>query len=229
MIDRSSDPESGLRFDPKSDPESGRLTGESSPEPTPASWILEVRARLANPAPLRLPPSEARAAAVLVPLFVDGGELWTLLTKRSDDLPHHRGQFAFPGGGLESGENVWQAALRETEEEIGLAAKKILPLGQLDETGSPVGFRVVPCVGAVPFPLEVKPSEAEIAEIFSLPLSAFANPQLIEDREVAIDGKIRQLRIYHVGRRQIWGLTARILQNLLERFGMEGPLESPDL
>ena len=192
----------------------------------PTSWLLEIRERLASPPPRRLPPSEARQAAVLVPLYVDGGELWTVLTRRTETLPHHRGQIAFPGGGREIGEDAWAAALREAQEEIGLETGKVFRLGELDETGSPAGFRVVPCVGAVPTPLVTQANEAEIAEVFQLPLSAFGNPRMIEDREVKIDGQKRMLRIYHVGNRQIWGLTARILENLLERLGLGGREES---
>ena len=73
--------------------------------------------------------------------------------------------------------------------------------------------RVVPCVGAIPFPFKAEPNAAEIAEVFSLPLSAFADPRMVEERPVNFDGVVRNLRIYHIGRRQIWGLTARILQN----------------
>jgi 8-oxo-dGTP pyrophosphatase MutT (NUDIX family) len=192
----------------------------------PHSWILALRERLATPSPERLPPSEMRPAAVLVPLYVDAGELWTILTKRTDTLPRHRSQIAFPGGGCELGEDAWAAALRETQEEIGLDPAKVLRLGELDEVEVASGFRIIPCVGAVPFPYEAKPSEAEIAEVFSLPLSAFANPRVVEERPVEIDGQERSLRIYHLGNRQIWGLTARILQNLLIRVGLESGTEN---
>ncbi|HEX5757978.1 MAG TPA: CoA pyrophosphatase [Thermoanaerobaculia bacterium] len=198
------------------------MSEATSAEATPRSWLLAVRERLADPPPRRLPPGEQRRASVLVPLFVQSGELWTILTKRTDTLPTHRSQIAFPGGGLDLGEDPWAAALREAEEEVGIAAEKVLRLGQLDEVETPVGFRVVPCVGAVPYPYEARPNEAEIAEVFSLPLTAFANPRLIEDRTVTIDAVPRSLRIYHVGNRQIWGLTARVLQNLLVRLGVEG-------
>ena len=185
------------------------------------SWIMEIRDRLASPPPRRMAASDLRQASVLVPLYVDAGELWTVLTKRTDDLPSHRSQIAFPGGGRELKEDPWAAALRETHEEIGLDPKKVLPLGVLDEGETPAGFRVIPCVGAIPFPYEATPNEREIAEVFSLPLSAFTNPRLVEERPVAINGVERLLRIYHVGNRQIWGLTARILQNLLVRLGLE--------
>lgn len=188
------------------------------------SWIQEVRERLATPPPSRLPPSDARQAAVLVPLYADAGELWTLLTRRSDALPHHRGQVAFPGGGRELGEGLWEAALRESEEEIGLAPATVLRLGELDEVGSPAGFRIVPCVGAIPRGFEARPSPEEIDEVFAVPMSALANPQLAEDREVVVNGRRRTIRIYHVGRHLIWGLTARIVQNLLARLGIAGTL-----
>jgi 8-oxo-dGTP pyrophosphatase MutT (NUDIX family) len=185
------------------------------------SWILAVRERLASPPPKRLAPSDLRPAAVLVPLYVDAGELWTVLTKRTETLPSHRGQIAFPGGGREIGEDAWGAALREAKEEVGFEPAKVLRLGLLDEVESPASFRVIPCVGAVPFPYEAAPNEAEIAEVFSVPLTAFANPRLVEERPVSIDGRERMIRIYHVGNRQIWGLTARVLQNLLVRLGIE--------
>jgi len=185
------------------------------------SWILALRERLASPPPKRLAPSDLRPAAVLVPLYVDAGELWTVLTKRTETLPSHRGQIAFPGGGREIGEDAWGAALREAKEEVGFEPAKVLRLGLLDEVESPASFRVIPCVGAVPFPYEAAPNEAEIAEVFSVPLTAFANPRLVEERPVSIDGRERMIRIYHVGNRQIWGLTARVLQNLLVRLGIE--------
>ena len=193
----------------------------SDPLPQP-SWIQEVRARLANPSPKRLPPTEARQAAVLVPLFVDAGQLWTVLTKRSHELPSHKGQIAFPGGGAELGEDAWAAALRETEEEVGFEPARILKLGTLDELATFTGYRIVPCVGAVPTPVEPKANDAEIAEVFKVPLLAFANVRGIEERAFKINDVERTVRIYHVAGRQVWGLTARIIHNLMMRLGLPG-------
>lgn len=190
------------------------------------SWIHEIRDRLTSPPPRRLAANDLRPASVLVPLYVDAGELWTVLTKRTDDLPSHRSQIAFPGGGRELKEDPWAAALRETNEEIGLDPKAVLRLGELDEGETPAGFRVIPCVGAIPFPYKATPNAAEIAEIFSLPLSAFSNPKMVEERPVKINGVERLLLVYHIGNRQIWGLTARILQNLLVRLGLEPDTEN---
>lgn len=187
------------------------------------SWIFELRKRLATPAPRRLPASEARPAAVLVPLYVDAGELWTVLTKRAETLPHHRGQIAFPGGGREIGEDPWDAALRESEEELGLDSGKVVRVGELDEASTPSGFSIVPCVGAVPYPLTTEINEHEIAEVFPVPLLAFADFSMVEDRLVKIDDVERWIRVYHVGKRQVWGLTARIIQNLMHRLGFEPP------
>jgi 8-oxo-dGTP pyrophosphatase MutT (NUDIX family) len=196
-------------------------TRSPAPEPERRSWILEARARLGSPPARRLagrPAAELRPAAVLVPLYVDGPELWTVLTKRTDTLPNHPSQIAFPGGSREAGEDPWTAALREAGEEVGLDPDRVVRLGELDEQDVPTGFRIVPCVGAIPHPYELRPSEAEIAEVLRLPLSAFTNPRLVEERPVVYDGARRSLRVYHVGGRQIWGATARILHDLLERL-----------
>ncbi len=197
-------------------------------DPPRSSWIIDVRARLNHPVGRRLPPSDARPAAVLVPLYVNAGELWTLLARRSEDLPHHQGQIAFPGGSIEAGEEPWDAALREAQEEIGLDPAKVLRLGQLDETETPTGFRITPCVGAVPYPVETEPDGREIEEIFAVPITAFADPRTVEDRLVTVDGEELWLRIYHVGSRHVWGLTARIVQHLLERLGLQPVEEEPN-
>lgn len=190
------------------------------------SWILEVQRRLESPPPRRLAAGNGRQAAVLVPLYVEARELWTVLTERSEHLPHHKSQIAFPGGTQELGEVPWQTALREAREEVGLPEKAVLKLGELDESETPSGFRIIPCVGAIPGAFEPEPNREEIADIFSVPLSAFANPTMVEDQAVSINGVERTLRVYHVGRRRVWGLTARILQNLLRRLGLEGDVET---
>jgi len=184
------------------------------------SWISDVQARLADPAPRRLPAGEGRRAAVLAMLYVEAGELWILLTQRTDDLPNHQNQIAFPGGGLEADESPWDGAVRETVEELGIEREKIVQLGELDEQEVPSGYRIVPCVGAIPYPIALTPSPAEIAETFSVPLNAFANPTAVEQRRVEIDGLVHDLTIFHLGQRRIWGMTAAVVQNLLERLGL---------
>lgn len=181
-----------------------------SQSPTPdtphqMTWVHEIRARLETPEPTRLSDDQrGKRAAVLVPLFVNAGEIWLTLTKRTDTLSNHAGQVAFPGGALDPGESNWQAALRETEEEIALGQDRVLKLGQLDEIYAEVSdFRIVPCVGAVPFPFEPVRNEAEIEEVFSIPLLAFADVKVIEDRLVEWRGKQREVRVYHVGRHQV--------------------------
>jgi 8-oxo-dGTP pyrophosphatase MutT (NUDIX family) len=160
---------------------------------------------------------------VLVPLFVDAGQLWTLLTRRSETVPTHKGQVAFPGGGGEVGEDAWETALRETSEELGLDPGRVVKLGELDEIEAPSGYRIVPCVGAVPHPFQPRVNEAEIAEVFSLPLLAFSDLRVIEERPVKFDDLEVMVRVYHVGRHRVWGVTARIVQSLMQRLGLEMP------
>ena len=189
----------------------------------PLTWVHEIRARLESPGATRLPENQpGKRAAVLVPMHVNAGEIWVTLTKRADTMSNHAGQIAFPGGAKDPGEDSWQTALRETEEEIGLGQDRVLRLGQLDELYAEVSdFRIVPCVGVVPFPYEAIRNEAEIEEVFSVPLLAFADVKVIEDRLVEWRGKEHEIRLYHVGRHAVWGLTARIIQNLMRRLGIE--------
>jgi 8-oxo-dGTP pyrophosphatase MutT (NUDIX family) len=190
------------------------------------SWIVEMRQRLVEPPPKQMVAGDRRPAAVLVPLYVNAGQLWVLLTKRSDDLPQHGGQVAFPGGGNEVGEDAWTAALRETREEIGLKEKGVARLGELDDLDTFSGFRIRPCVGAIAYPYEIEINEDEIADVFEVPLMAFADVRLVEDRMVTVDGHDRMFRIYHVGKHRVWGLTAAIVQNLMHRLGLE--MSTPD-
>jgi hypothetical protein len=102
----------------------------------------------------------------------------------------------------------------------------VVRIGELDEASTPSGFSIVPCVGAVPFPLETEINQHEIAEVFPVPLMAFADYSAVEDRLVKIDDVDRWIRVYHVGKRQVWGLTARIVQNLMDRLGFPPPDEA---
>lgn len=210
------------------------------------SWIHEVRRRLAAPGPLPAArdggnghgaaagsagqPAEAAEgprAAALVPLYVEAGELWTLLTSRA--APAGRvAPMAFPGAVIAAGEEAWPAALRGGQEEAGLASEVVLDLGRLAPATTPAGVVILPCVGAVPTPAVEKrqPPKAgsAVVEVVPLPLSALAAPQLVESQPVAIGGLERELAVYHVGRHRVWGVTARIAGELLARLGLSGPM-----
>jgi 8-oxo-dGTP pyrophosphatase MutT (NUDIX family) len=162
----------------------------------------------------------ATDAGVLVPLYVDGGELHAVFTKRRDDLRRHPGEISFPGGRREDGDADLRAtALRETEEEIGLPRSDVKVLGALQPTPTiATGYAVYPFVGMISAGHTWTPSAREVAEVIELPL-----PQLeagYARRRLVRRGLPIRTDTYLVGDRLIWGATARILSDLFDRLAM---------
>jgi 8-oxo-dGTP pyrophosphatase MutT (NUDIX family) len=157
---------------------------------------------------------EIRTAAVLVPVVQRDDGLTVLLTRRTAHLNDHAGQISFPGGRAEPGDaSAAATALRETEEEIGLAVARVEVLGHLHEYLTVTGYRVTPVVGLVTPPLDLRPDDFEVAEIFEVPLEFLLNPANHQRNSVIHEG--RQRRYYAVPYRQyyIWGATAGMLMN----------------
>jgi 8-oxo-dGTP pyrophosphatase MutT (NUDIX family) len=161
--------------------------------------------------------SATKPAAVLVPI-IDRREPMVLLTLRTEELASHAGQVAFPGGKIDPGdENPVAAALREAEEEIGLAPTLVEPLGYLDLYLTFSGFRILPTVARVKpdFTLVINPRE--VTETFEVPLDFLMNPANFQRGSRDWKGIIRDYYAITFGDRYIWGITAGIVRNLYER------------
>lgn len=167
--------------------------------------------------PEQLPEGGLRRAAVLVPLFEHDGHAHVLLTRRRPDLTRHAGQVSFPGGRIEPGEDARSAALRETEEEIGLDPTRVDVLGQLDETlVLATAFRLTPWVAVVPYPYPYSPQPAEVEAILYVPIAALVRPGVHRAEEREAYGNPRYLvHFYDLPAVTVWGATARVLHQLL--------------
>ena len=158
-------------------------------------------------------------AGVLVALYVDGGRLHAVLTRRRDDLRRHPGEISFPGGRHdETDPDLLATALREAEEEIGLAPAAVRVLGALQPTPTiATGYAIYPFVGLIEAGLAWTLSAREVAEVLELSLedlqAGYARRRLLR-RGVPI-----RTDTYVVGDDLIWGATARILADLFERLG----------
>jgi 8-oxo-dGTP pyrophosphatase MutT (NUDIX family) len=159
-----------------------------------------------------------RPAAVLFPI-VQRSELTVLLTQRTEHLPSHAGQIAFPGGKLEQHDSgPLAAALRETEEEIGIAANHIEPLGYLDGYLTGTGFHVVPVVAMVEPGFELQLDPSEVADVFEVPLAFLMDTANHQTHTREWRGQRRAYYAMPYGERYIWGATAGMIRNLHERF-----------
>lgn len=169
-----------------------------------------------NPEARMIPEGEApRAAAVLVPLVPRAGGLHVLLTERQPHLRNHAGQVAFPGGRIdETDQGPVAAALRETEEETGIAPAFVEPLGFLDTYLTATNFRVMPVVGLLRPGFTVTPREAEVADVFEVPLSFLMDPAHHERHSRDWQGKLRYYYAMPWDGHYIWGATAGMIRNL---------------
>jgi 8-oxo-dGTP pyrophosphatase MutT (NUDIX family) len=164
------------------------------------------------------PPSlELRPAAVLVPLIDRAEGMTVLLTRRTAHLSAHAGQIAFPGGRIEASDpDASAAALRETEEEVGLPRDHVTLIGRLDTYVTGTGFEITPVVGLVrvPFPLTIDP--AEVAEAFEVPLDFVLDRANHRRTERVLEHRKRVFFVLPFEDRNIWGATAGMLVNLAE-------------
>jgi 8-oxo-dGTP pyrophosphatase MutT (NUDIX family) len=163
---------------------------------------------------------QARPAAVLVPLYVQDFVWHVLYTRRTESVEDHRGQVSFPGGMLESeDESPEQAALRETEEELGILAEDVNILGALDPIPTITQYLIVPIVGSIPWPYPLKINQDEVAVAFGVPLEWLTDPANLEIRQWKshYKGSNDSIHFFHPYQGEvIWGATARITLSLLE-------------
>ena len=155
-------------------------------------------------------------AAVLVPIVERNSGTTLLFTRRTDHLDVHAGQISFPGGRQEQGETLPEAALRETEEEVGLPRRQVRLIGQLDTYVTRTGFEVAPLVGVITPPFSVAPDRFEVAEVFEVPLGFFLDPGNRERHTRRFQGRDRHFYAFPYGGYYIWGATAGMLVNLAE-------------
>lgn len=158
-----------------------------------------------------------RPAAVLVPI-VAREEPTILLTLRTEHLPSHKGQIAFPGGKIDPGDaSPLATALREAEEEIGLGSAHVDPLGYLDVYETTSGYRIVPVVAMVTPPFAIRPNPNEVGDVFEVPLAFLMDAANHQEHQREWQGRVRRYTAMPFGERYIWGVTAGILKNLHAR------------
>ncbi len=160
-------------------------------------------------------------AAVLVPIVLRQNGQTVLLTQRTAHLRDHAGQISFPGGRVEADDlSPTHTALRETEEEIGLARERIEIVGFLPEYRTGTGFRVTPVVALVRPPFDLQPDPFEVAEIFEVPLAFLLDPANHQRHSLHYRGALRNYFAMPYGDYFIWGATAGMIRSLSERLGL---------
>ena len=160
-------------------------------------------------------------AAVLFPIVLRDNGQTVLLTQRTAHLKDHAGQISFPGGRVEAeDESPIHTALRETEEEIGLAREHVEVLGFLPEYRTGTGFRVTPVVALVTPPFELALDPFEVAEAFEVPLAFLLDPANHKRHSLHYRGALRHFFAMPYGDYFIWGATAGMIRSLTERLGL---------
>jgi len=178
-----------------------------------------------NPYTPLIPHGHPRFAAVLIPLIWKDDQWHLLFIRRTlNKTDRHGGQVAFPGGHCDSGDNTAQAAaLRETQEEIGVAPEDVYILGQLQDVMTITNFQVTPIVGVIPWPYTLSPQPEEVSRIFSIPLSWLIDSANREVRHRDIHYQGRPIPVIHFApydNEILWGASARMTVLLLEALGL---------
>jgi 8-oxo-dGTP pyrophosphatase MutT (NUDIX family) len=159
------------------------------------------------------------AASVLVPIVDRASGLSVIFTKRTTHLKAHSGQVSFPGGRAEPEDPTPEfTALREAQEEIGLAMESVEVLARLPDYHTRTGFRVTPVVGLLTPPLALVPDPREVEEVFEVPLEVLLDPKNHQRESREIQGRTVGYYVIRHGERAIWGATAGMVVNLYRQL-----------
>ena len=154
-------------------------------------------------------------AGVLIPVLERSGQLSVLLTQRSAELKHHAGQVSFPGGRMEDAdEDVVQAALRETHEEVGIPPDAITVIGYLDPMPTVTGYAVTPVVGMVSGDAPLRLDRTEVEYAFEVPLTYLLDERNERASEREYQGRTIPTVEFHYESERIWGATAHMVIEL---------------
>lgn len=162
-------------------------------------------------------PSGGVPAAVLVPIMASAAGSYLLFTVRSAALGAHAGEVSFPGGRVDPGETTRAAALREAEEELGIAPAHVDVLGSLPAAGTRVsGFHITPWVGTLPADLPaLTPQPAEVADVLRVRVADLVAPGVRREQRFIRASTVIRSPAFDIGPVTIWGATARIVDKLL--------------
>ncbi len=164
-------------------------------------------------------PGQPREGAVLLLLYPRGEHTCVLLTRRRDDLQAHAGQISFPGGRRERMETLAQAALREAHEEVGVEPSRVQLLGELTPLYIPPSdFQVHPFVGWHEQPAAFTPQPSEVAELLETPVRLLLDSQSRQEEVWNQRGMELRVPFFSIGPHKVWGATAMILSEFLERL-----------
>jgi len=180
--------------------------------------IDKIKNILAGHSPRKSEPQKGyKPASVLIPFYPDKNGLSMVFMKRPEVPGPHGGQISFPGGRRDpEDESCLAAALRETEEEIGVDRNVIEVWGRINQShtlGS--GYWISPFVGLVPYPYEFKPNNVEVERLIIVPFSHLLDPANFSEGTYDWGGQTWMTQLYTYGDDVIWGLTARLLYNFL--------------
>jgi 8-oxo-dGTP pyrophosphatase MutT (NUDIX family) len=174
--------------------------------------------------PSELLTDRPRPAAVLIPFLTRDSSWHILYTRRTDSLPEHSGQVAFPGGRADPADiSPESTALREAFEEIALRPEDVKILGTLNALPTVTNYYVTPVVGKIPWPYSFKLAQEEVTKVFTVPLRWLADPNNFEIRDRAVPNFSTPVKVIYFSPFEgevLWGVSAQITLNLLKALNL---------
>jgi 8-oxo-dGTP pyrophosphatase MutT (NUDIX family) len=197
-------PLTGARRLPGRDAIAERLAAQPPLEELLTADDLEKQARASE--------QSLKPAAVLLLVVNHPGSPTVVFTQRTAHLSDHAGQISFPGGRCDADDcTPERTALREAEEEVGIAADRVELLGRLPEYRTSTGFAVTPVVGWAEPPMDYRPDPHEVADVFEVPLAFLLDERNHRYESAFYKGRMRHYWAMPYGERFIWGATAGML------------------
>jgi len=182
--------------------------------------LEQIKLIIGSHKPIHLPDDGSKRGAVVIPLFIRNNQIHVLFTKRTEDMPTHKGQISFPGGRKEETDQTLLAcALRETSEEIGLSKTSLEVLGELNQIKTHTSnFLLSVFVCLVHYPFHLTINEKEVDEIIEVPLKELLNKQKWTFKDFTVENRTHQVWFFEFNDKVIWGATAEIIQQFMSLF-----------